>query len=311
MIAFIRTPAGVTMVLADRPVSVAVDSPLFDEVLELLKAGADEADILAVVNRKVDELALSMEAIGDSGVAIREDGLVTLHGKVVDNSLSSRMLQMREEGFDLVPMANFLANLERNPSYRSRKELYTFLEAGNMPITQDGYFMAYKIVRPDYKDYHSGRFDNSVGQVVEMPRSDVDDDSNNTCSSGLHFCSLDYLSHFGGPGGHVMLLKVNPADVVSIPADYNNTKGRCCKYEVVGEYTDYDREHPKPAFSFSVYGSDDICRCPNCGERVEEGMSYCPECGTELNEPYNPTCPECGSEVGPDDRFCSTCGTEL
>ena len=30
-----------------------------------------------------------------------------------------------------------------------------------------------------------------------------------------------------------MILKINPRDVVSIPVDYNNTKGRACKYEVV------------------------------------------------------------------------------
>jgi hypothetical protein len=35
-----------------------------------------------------------------------------------------------------------------------------------------------------------------------------------------------------------MLVKINPADVVSIPSDYNNAKGRTWKYEVVGEVTD-------------------------------------------------------------------------
>jgi acyl carrier protein len=32
-----------------------------------------------------------------------------------------------------------------------------------------------------------------------------------------------------------MLVNINPADVVSIPADYKNTKGRCWRYEVVDE----------------------------------------------------------------------------
>ena len=39
-----------------------------------------------------------------------------------------------------------------------------------------------------------------------------------------------------------MLIKVNPRDVVSIPVDYNNSKGRCCKYEVVGEVKFKDGE---------------------------------------------------------------------
>ena len=54
-----------------------------------------------------------------------------------------------------------------------------------------------------------------------------------TCSYGLHFCSEGYLRHFGGD--RVVILKINPRDVVSIPTDYNNTKGRCCRYEVIGE----------------------------------------------------------------------------
>ena len=32
-----------------------------------------------------------------------------------------------------------------------------------------------------------------------------------------------------------MIVKISPADVVSIPSDYNNAKGRACKYEVIGE----------------------------------------------------------------------------
>jgi hypothetical protein len=50
---------------------------------------------------------------------------------------------------------------------------------------------------------------------------------------GLHFCSRDYLSHFGGE--RIMILKINPRDVVSIPVDYNAAKGRACRYEVIGE----------------------------------------------------------------------------
>ena len=32
-----------------------------------------------------------------------------------------------------------------------------------------------------------------------------------------------------------MIVKINPRDVVSIPTDYNNAKGRACRYEVIGE----------------------------------------------------------------------------
>ena len=65
-----------------------------------------------------------------------------------------------------------------------------------------------------------------------MPRHKVDDRSENTCSHGLHFCSQSYLPHYAGGTGRILLLKIDPADVVSIPTDYNNAKGRACKYWV-------------------------------------------------------------------------------
>ena len=30
------------------------------------------------------------------------------------------------------------------------------------------------------------------------------------------------------------MVKVNPSDIISIPYDYENTKGRCCKYTIIG-----------------------------------------------------------------------------
>jgi hypothetical protein len=51
----------------------------------------------------------------------------------------------------------------------------------------------------------------------------------------LHFCSQEYLPHFGGSDSRVVIVKINPRDVVSIPTDYNNAKGRACRYEVIGE----------------------------------------------------------------------------
>jgi hypothetical protein len=143
------------------------------------------------------------------------------------------MITMLQEGFPVEPMIAFMENLMQNPSKRAVTELYGFLEKNNLPITPDGHFLAYKKVRDNFFDVHTGAMDNSVGQVVEMERNKVDDDKNNTCSTGLHFCGLSYLSHFGGE--RTVIVKINPADVVSIPTDYNDAKGRACRYEVIGE----------------------------------------------------------------------------
>jgi hypothetical protein len=176
-------------------------------------------------------------------------------GQDFHNSLSMRMITMLQEGFPIDPMVHFMENLMQNPSYRSVQELYGFLEKNNLPITPDGHFLAYKKVRDNFKDCHSGTMDNSVGKVVEMERNLVDDDKDRTCSRGLHFCSEDYLNHFGGE--RIVIVKINPRDVVSIPSDYNDSKGRACRYEVVGEMT----VDSSKAFTHSVQemcNSDDL-----------------------------------------------------
>ena len=173
------------------------------------------------------------------------------------NALTTRMIAMLQEEFPIEPLVLFMENLMNNPSKRAVTELYGFLEKNNLPITPDGHFLAYKKVREDYLDVHSGTMNNSVGSIVEMERNMVDDDKNNTCSTGLHFCSQSYLNSFGG--NRTMILKINPRDVVSIPSDYNDSKGRACRYEVIGELG----VNPDEAFTESVQSNanDGWSRC--------------------------------------------------
>lgn len=174
---------------------------------------------------------------GQGNVSIQGDDFFW-KGAPMHNALTTRMIQMLGEGFPIEPLVLFMENLMANPSRRAVQELYGFLEKNSLPITPDGHFLAYKKIRDDYKDIHSGTMDNSVGQIVEMERNEVDDDKDRTCSAGLHFCSQSYLPHFGtGPGNRVVILKINPCDVVSIPSDYDNAKGRACRYEVIDEMT--------------------------------------------------------------------------
>lgn len=185
------------------------------------------------------DLAEPAEAVraaidGIEGCDVRiADGIVFYGDDAIHNTLTTRMLSMLSQGFDVQPLMLFLDNLMENESFRAVNELYGFLEVSNLPITEDGYFLAYKRVKADYTDCHTGTIDNSIGATVEMERRNVDDDKDNTCSSGLHFCARGYLDSFGGD--RTIVVKINPKDVVSIPSDYSNMKGRCCKYIVVQE----------------------------------------------------------------------------
>lgn len=246
----ILTPNSITLVVDGQTYNLTDEShKYYKEIREALKQNDnDEAERLLDL---VDQFVSSFKC----GRVSIVDGVVSVDGRVVVGPLTERMVQMADEGFSVDPMVNFLNNLYENPSKRSVDELYGFLEETDLPITDDGHFIAYKMVRDDYKDIYSGTMDNSVGSIVEMPRNAVDEDKDRTCSAGLHFCSQGYLGHYGGSGSRVMILKINPKDVVSIPVDYKNAKGRACRYEVIGEIENkIDRNH---SFGTAVYTLDD------------------------------------------------------
>ena len=115
-----------------------------------------------------------------------------------------------------------------------------------MPITSDGCFLAYKAVSNDFHDLWSHSIDNSVGSTPEVPRDKVDSNRDRGCSNGLHVGAIDYAAQYGGidlkvddedggGGNNIVIAKVNPRDVVSVPTCSRYQKLRCCKYEVVSE----------------------------------------------------------------------------
>lgn len=186
------------------------------------------------------------------GQVIIKDGVVSYNGVDVQNSITRRIISLNQQGFPFEPVVRVLDNLMNNTSKRAVDETYTFLEFNNLPITEDGCFLAYKRVRDDFTDFRTGKIDNKIGTEVSMPRNAVCDNKDLTCSAGLHVCSLEYLKNFHSGIGHIIIVKVNPADVVSVPVDYNNSKMRVCKYKVIGEHKGIDAEKTE-AFDKPLY----------------------------------------------------------
>jgi len=177
-----------------------------------------------------------------------ENGKLSWDGKAMPEMFTDTMLDMMDQGFPFEPMLNFLDNMSDNPSDNAVVELFDFMAHKQMPITSDGCFLAYKAVRGDYQDLYSGTIDNSVGSVCEMPRASVNSNREHHCAAGLHVGAIDYARQYGGigddndsdggSGNRLMICKVNPADVISVPTDSRCQKLRACRYEVVSEFED-------------------------------------------------------------------------
>lgn len=232
MIASIINGTGATIVLGTDTFTIRKDHVSYASILAELNEGRNPS-----VLRSLLDIKQAINVLTSGKVEVR-DNSVFVNGDEVTTGLAKRIIQLVKDNHNGIakPLVAFLENVMQNTSRRAVQGLYEWLEKSDLPITDDGHFIAWKIVGPDFKDIYSGKFDNSPGKVVEVARNEVDEDPNVTCSYGLHFCSSGYLPRYGtAQGNKVVMVKVHPADVVAFPQDYNTAKGRCCKYTVIKE----------------------------------------------------------------------------
>jgi hypothetical protein len=198
-------------------------------------------------------------------------GYLFLDGDRISDGLANHIVRMVQEGEeDVQPFVLLLENILQNPSANSRDQLYRYIDKHNITITPDGQLVLYKYVfrnEPNNADTPAYRSGNSgpalingephkdgwvpqdLGDVIAMPRSDVQDNPGVACASGLHVGAWSYV----GSSGDVRLeIRVHPRDVVSVPRDENERKVRVCRYKIIREVTlPYDEavlhdEEPEP-----------------------------------------------------------------
>ena len=243
----IITDQSITILTDMEPLTIRQGQPNFATVAKLIHEGnMDEAiDILST-------------PIADHVARVSEGNITVENGEVMFRG--NQILQMLEnDSQDYLPLVRFVDKLYQNPSQRARNELYDFLSYRALPITESGNVLGYKGVREDHFSCSGnrttrvisghvdgqGRIRNEVGDYLEVERSDVDDNRERGCSSGLHVGSFDYAKGFGNL---TKLVEFNPKDAVSVPSDCEYQKLRVCAYTVLEEY-----EHEE-SIDDAVYG---------------------------------------------------------
>lgn len=172
------------------------------------------------------------------------DGRVFVDGAEMHNALTEHILRALDQGENdvWVPLVRFFERILANPQEHSRTQLYTWLDAHDFTINQDGFIVGYKGVQEDFGSITAGpgivngvettgHLDNSPGNVLEVERDYVMHDPSRACAQGLHVGTQAYASDFGRHGRLVEVV-VDPADVVSVPTDSGGAKMRTCKYVV-------------------------------------------------------------------------------
>jgi hypothetical protein len=223
------TPTKITVMVDGKMRVVDATNNNYAALKAELRKPNHDAEIL----RDLTDMRYFISKISFGKVEIDETE-VRYQGKKIHNSLTDRLLAMIKDGDDCEPIARFTENVMQNTRVDAVDKLFEWLERGSMPITPDGCFIAFKKVRADGFDVHSGTVHYAPGKTVkkDISANSYNDTLSGACGHGLHFCSFDYLGQFGGD--KVFLVQINPKDVIGIdPSD--TSKGQTTSMFVLSE----------------------------------------------------------------------------
>jgi hypothetical protein len=221
------TNKSITLVVDGEILVFNKDSyPRFAELCgALFREDFEAAELLASPKKQLQKW------LKDSSFDMRDNHLYYLGDRIGDD-ISGRILEMAEGGADPRCWMHFYARLQRNPSWRSVQQLYGFMQHTGIQITDEGMIRAYKSVNADMKDFYTRTIDNSPGQLIQYPRNRISDDPNHACHEGLHAGSLEYALNFGYQRV-IVIVEIDPMNVVCVPYDHTQQKMRICEYKVI------------------------------------------------------------------------------
>ena len=222
----IMTLKNISVTLGDgKQLVMSRDHEDFKKVASLFADG-DVAAMVEVMNIEKKQREWSF----GKDICVIDGKLFHFGMEVKQTSIARRIINDCEAGQDPVKFVNFFRKLMLNPSFMAVKHTYDFIEHNDLEILEDGNIRAWKKVTHDGRARYG--VPNFKGMTIMMPRNQVEDNPEKTCSAGLHVAAKEYFNHLF-TGGLLIEVSVSPTDVVSVPTDYNNSKCRACRYEVL------------------------------------------------------------------------------
>lgn len=213
------------------------DNPFYAKVVELYKHKKfDEIKNYFDLKNYVFKYSQGRVKVGDN--------FVLYDDKEIHNEVGKRILQFLKEGIDIDLLVKFLENLMQNPEEHVKEDLFKFLENNKLPITDDGGFIAYKLVKDDYSPYYQSDASERyyVGTTVKLDRSICAKGREECGGASLYFARQEYWNgkfdeqnRYTGDG-RMLIVKIMPQNVVSVPLGEDGRKGKCCEMEVLSEY---------------------------------------------------------------------------
>lgn len=240
---------SVTVFLGADPLVATNDHHNFDAICDALTGGTvDPVEIKGLFDPAT---AINTAFSRLSERVIVRGAKLYFDGDPMDDGLAQLIVRFHFDGNnDFQPLVNFLEKLMTNPLQHSRENLFRWLRNKKVAIAPDGDFIAYKGIGNDGLSKTSGtamvngavitgKIPNLADTIIEMPRSKVQHNPQQGCSTGLHAGNWRYAAGFGP---RVVRVKINPRDVVSVPTERYDEKLRTCRYRVLDVVKSEDKE---------------------------------------------------------------------
>jgi hypothetical protein len=215
----------------------------FSEIVETIESGFAEIEekVMNLISSKgkVDAFLNTVNRYSDQKLNLRlEDGVLSDK----DGNLQDELV----ESLKLSPTAaaHFYRKFSAITRPNVKARLKNFLAKHAFHITEEGNILAYKGVKSNFYSVNTGdAFCNGIrcsnesipnlpGDKLMMTPSMVDL-SDSACGAGLHAGSYEYAKDWSK--GKIVLVEIDPRDIITVPTDCDMQKLRTFGYKVIKE----------------------------------------------------------------------------
>lgn len=281
--------SGATVIFSDGTIQqIAQDNANYGRVVGILTSTpVDEIDEAALLELLIPALSVGKNLNRLSERVAFDGSNILFDGDVVADAIAEHILRIVKEGGNpdsYKALVAFMEKLYTNPSESSRNSLYDFIVRHNITIDPDGDFYAYKGVKADLGSVWegfgivdgvsmNGSLPNKPGSILEIPRSKVNADNAIGCGTGLHAGTYAYAE--GWARGVLLLVKINPRDVVSVPSCSSYQKLRTCRYKVISQTTQQTKATTYTAKAGSdLHSINTVDKLTKAGDKVPVTFTY-------------------------------------
>jgi len=141
---YIINSNAIVLFLDNKPMKFEKGSNQYAKIIETFDRPEDQQE--AAVRKAIEKTA---ERAEKNGFKISPEE-VSYKGEILPQALADKVRSIHREGLPLNLFEKFWMNIKDNPSASSVRELYEFLAYKELPITEDGCFLAYKGLESDF-----------------------------------------------------------------------------------------------------------------------------------------------------------------